>query len=180
MTVCTKPEITIEDIFVVVVDRLHHLVAAPEGASEAGDRRFALITIQCGLKVKVKRPRTEPAPVHWAEHLYLANRIEAESCRNAVVHELDDFARGVVGLSGLRPNRSPIAPLDWLFNSGIWPLVDAMSIDHDAALRRLTKNLGQTRDRHYRRVYDICQHLRPDHREQLVRVTYQQKSRSGR
>src|SRR3984957_7124914 len=95
-----EAEIAVEDLFVVVVDRLHHLIAAPERASEAGDHRFALITIQSGLKVEIERPRTDAASVHGAEHLYLADGIESELCRNAVVHELDDFAGGVVGLLG--------------------------------------------------------------------------------
>ena len=48
----------LEDIFVVVVDGLHHLVATPERASEADHRRRALIAVECRLKINVKCPRT--------------------------------------------------------------------------------------------------------------------------
>ena len=95
-----KAEIAIEDIFVVIVDRLHHLVTAPEGACEACYARFALITIEDGLKIEIECPRTDAAAVHGAQYLCVANGIEPELFWNAVVHELDDFARGVVRLLG--------------------------------------------------------------------------------
>jgi hypothetical protein len=57
-----------------------------------GPPRFVLITVEGGLTVEIECPRTEPAPVHWAEHLHLADWIEAEPCRDAAVHELDDLA----------------------------------------------------------------------------------------
>ena len=66
---------------------------------------------------KVECPRTEPAPVHWAEHLHLANRIEAEALRDAAACELDDLASGVVRLIGFDPIE--VRHLDWLLNSGI-------------------------------------------------------------
>ena len=55
-----------------------------------------MITVEGCLKVEIERPCADPAPVHGAEHLHLADRIEAEPCRNTVVYELDNLARSVV------------------------------------------------------------------------------------
>ena len=55
-----------------------------------------------------------------------------------------------------------------------------MGIYDDATLRRLAKNLGQTRDRHYRRVYNICQHLAGTDRGQLIDITDDEQGRLGR
>ena len=73
-----ETEITIENILVVVVDGLHHFVAAPEGASEPDHRGFALITVEGYLKVEIEGPCADPPSVHGTEHLHLADRIEAK------------------------------------------------------------------------------------------------------
>src|SRR5713101_6815154 len=171
-----ETEITIENILVIVVDGLHHFVAAPKGASEPDHRGFALITVEGCLKVEIESPCPDPPPVNWAEHLHLANRIEAEPCRDAAVYELDDLASCVVRFIGLDPIEVQ-ALLGLVIQLGHLTAVDAMGIDHDPALRRLTKDLSQTRSGHHRRLYDVREHLTRTHRGQLVRVAYQQKSR---
>src|SRR6202030_2682816 len=98
---------------------------------------------------------------------------------NATMYYLDDFVSGVVRLIDF-DQIEVRTPLGLIIQLRHLTMVDAMRINHDAALRRLAKDFGQTRRGDYRRVYDVSQHLAWTHRRQLVRITYQQKSRLRR
>ena len=80
------PEFAVRDVPVVIVARLHDLVADPEGpagARQAGGAR----RIERRLQVRVETMRSEHAAMHGAQHLNVADRIETEPARDAVADE---------------------------------------------------------------------------------------------
>src|SRR5262249_21769679 len=89
-------DVAVVDLTVVVVLDLHDLVARTVGRAEAFDPRLAR-RVQRPLQLNVQRSRTNPAAVHRTEHLNIADRIQPERLRNALVDYCDDLAYSILG-----------------------------------------------------------------------------------
>src|SRR5215472_7923727 len=100
------------------------------------------------------------------EHLHVTNRIEAEATRNAVANDFNDLAGGVIGIGGFDEEEIRTFICGSTKLRHLAP-VDLVRIDNDAALRGLTKDLGQPRDRHRARIDNIGQYLSRAYRGQL-------------
>src|SRR5262249_9199913 len=76
-------EIAVVDLLVIIVLDLHDLVARTEGPAETLNPDIAW-RVQYVLKLDIEGARTEPAAVHWAEHLDIADGAAPDALRNAV------------------------------------------------------------------------------------------------
>ena len=90
-------DVAVVDLLVVVVLDLHDLVAGGEGPAEPLDLAIAG-GIERGLQLDVQRPCTHAAAVHRAEHLDVADGIEAEPFGDPRLHQLDDARHGGLGI----------------------------------------------------------------------------------
>src|SRR6266568_2594921 len=82
-------DVAVIDLLLVIVLDLHDLVAGREDPAESFDFSFAG-RIQGRLQFDVERARTDAAPVHRAQHLYIPDGIEAEATRDASFYQLDN------------------------------------------------------------------------------------------
>ena len=74
--------VAVVDFLVVVIFDLHDLVAGRKGPSETLDLAFAG-GVQRRLQFDVERSRADATAVHRAEHLDVADRVQAEAFGNA-------------------------------------------------------------------------------------------------
>ena len=93
-------EIAVVDVLVVVVLDLHDLVAGTEGPAEALDADVAG-RVQRLLQLDVERARAEAAAVHRTQHLDVADRIEAETLRDALAHDGQHLPHAVFRIRGI-------------------------------------------------------------------------------
>ena len=94
------PEVAVVDLALVVVLDLHDLVAGAEGPAEALDPDLAR-RVQQLLQLQVQRPCPEPAPVHRAQHLDVAHRVEPEPGRDALPHDREQLRHAILGAGAL-------------------------------------------------------------------------------
>src|SRR5439155_6853208 len=163
-------EIAVVNVAVVIVLDLHDLVAGAEDLAEALDAQLAR-RVQRLLQFEVQGTRAEPAAVHRAQHLDVANGVEAEALRDALFHERQDLAHAVFGVGRL--DEIEIAALDRV-QLGHLAAIDAMRIGDDTATRRLPENFGEAYDRHGARSDDVGQDLPRADGRQLIDVAHQQ------
>ena len=76
-------DVAVVDLLVVVVLDLHHLVAGREGPAETLDLALAG-GVQRRLQFDVERAGADAAAVHRAQHLDVADGIEAEALAESV------------------------------------------------------------------------------------------------
>ena len=76
------PDVANVDFLVVVIFDLHDLVAGRKGPAETLDFAFAG-GVQRRLQFDVERTRANAAAVHRAEHLDVADRVQAETLWDA-------------------------------------------------------------------------------------------------
>ena len=129
--------------------------------------------VEGSLELDVERAGARAAPVHRAQHLDVAHRIEAETFGNAGLHQLDDPRNRRLRLLGRHEIEValPFGPGE----VGDGAPVDAVGGRDDPAPCRLAEHLGQADHRHGARSDHIGQHLaRPD-RRQLVDVAHDQQ-----
>ena len=161
-------DVAVEHALVIIVARLHHLVADPENL--AGHRQFALAArrrIQRLLQEFVQVFHAAGQSVHRRQHLHVAADIHALAGQ-FVPAQLDHQGRRrfIVGdlpqleLPRAAHVREPAA-------------IDAVGVKNDRALPRLAENLGQPHHRRRFRPDDILQHRPRAHRRQLVDVADQ-------
>src|SRR5271166_6110175 len=89
-------DVAVVDLLVVVILDLHDLVARGKGPAEPLDLAFAG-GVQHRLQFDVERTRADAAAVHWAEHLDVADRVQAEPLGGAGLHQLYDALNGGLG-----------------------------------------------------------------------------------
>src|SRR6202165_5228924 len=82
-------DVAVINFLVVVVLDLHDLVAGCEGPAEAFDLALAG-GVQRRLQFDVERSCADAAAIHWAQHLDVANGVEAKPLGNASLHQFDD------------------------------------------------------------------------------------------
>src|SRR5580692_1057591 len=78
-----EADVAVVDLFVIVVLDLHDLVADGKRRPEFLDLWFSS-RIESPLQFDIQRTGSEPAAVHWAEHLDVARRIQAEAAGDPV------------------------------------------------------------------------------------------------
>ena len=133
--------------------------------------------VQQPLQLEVQRPGAEPAAVHRAQHLDVADRVEPEPGRDAPGHDLQQLGHAVLRV--VAADEVEVAA-GLLARLGQQALVDPVRVGDDPALGRLPEHLGQPDHRHRARGDDVGQHLpRPD-RGQLVDVADQEQGRPAR
>src|ERR1700719_1866329 len=90
-----EADVSVVDLFVIVILDLHDLVADGKGRPEFLDLWFSS-RIESPLQFDVQRTGAEPAAVHRAEHLDVAHGIEAEAAGDTFLDELDEPRDGNV------------------------------------------------------------------------------------
>ena len=88
-------DVAIIDLFVIVIFDLHDLVADGKTRPEFFDL-WVTPRIESPLQLNIQRTGSEPAAVHWAEHLDVVHGIEAESAGDTFLDELDEPRDGNV------------------------------------------------------------------------------------
>src|SRR6266516_2356529 len=170
-------DVAVIDLLVVVVLDLHDLVAGREDPAESLDLTFAG-RIQSRLQFDVERTRTNPAPIHWAQHLDIPDGIKAESTRDAGFHQVDNA--GNCGFNIIRLDKIEVTLALWFTQIGKNALVDPVSIHDDLALSRLTEHFGQAHHRQHPTRDHVGEHLAGTDRRQLVDIPDHQKGRRVR
>src|SRR5665648_1027103 len=89
----------------------------------------------------LKRTGPNAAAIHRAQHLGIADRIEAESLRNPRLHQIDDPRHGRFGV--VRLHEIEVAVATWLGEIGNGALIDLVRAGDDPALRCLPDDSGQ-------------------------------------
>src|SRR4029077_1055064 len=86
-----SPDVAVENVLVVVVLGLEHLVAHPEPPPEPLNHILSRPHwIQCLLKGRVQFAHPERSSVHGAKNLNIADGIEPAAWRNPFLHQLDE------------------------------------------------------------------------------------------
>ena len=92
-------DVAVVDLLVVVILDLHDLVAGRKGPAETLDLALAG-GVQRRLQFDVERTRANAAAVHRAEHLDVADGVQAEALGDAGLHQLQDALNGGLGIFG--------------------------------------------------------------------------------
>src|SRR2546430_5214049 len=90
-----EADVSVVDLFVIVVLDLHELVADGKGHPEFLDL-WVSSRIEGPLQFDIQRTGSESAAVHRAEHLNVAHGIEAEAAGDAFLDELNEPRDGNV------------------------------------------------------------------------------------
>src|SRR4029077_18288444 len=122
--------VAVVDLLIIVILDLHDLVARRKGPSEPLDLAFAG-GVQCRLQLDVERTRANAAAVHRAEHLHIADWVQAEAFGDAGLHQFQDALNGGLGIFG--PNEVEVALAGRRAKTGHRALIDAMGGDDDPA-----------------------------------------------
>ena len=131
-----------------------------EGPAEALDLALAG-GVQGRLEFDIQRPGADTAAVHRAQHLDVADGIEAEALGDAGLHQLDDPRHRGFGI--VRLHEVEVAVTLGLREIGHRALVDPVRAGDDPALGGLPKDLDQPHHRDRARGDDVGQDLtRPD------------------
>ena len=129
--------VAIEDIFVVVVADLHHLVADAEDPAahptlgQPGPRR-----VERFLQEGVEVADAHRAPVHGAEHLDFF-RLQTELAWDAFLTNSTTSVGGLLRIFFLKEEE--VAGVT-IIQHGHLPLVDAVGVDDDVAAFRLAED----------------------------------------
>src|SRR5262249_28663823 len=137
-------EIAVVDVLVVVILDLHDLVARAEGPAEAVDANLAG-RVQRVLQLDVEGTSAKTAALHRAEHMDIANGIEPETLRNALLHDRQQLPYSLFRVRSV--DEIEVAAFD-MGEVRQQALIDAMSIDDDPALGGLSENFSQAHNRH--------------------------------
>ena len=151
----------------IVVARLHHLVALTEGRVAAN----ALVFVGSGrvelrLQHLVEHPHAAVALFGRGEHLHLLHRVKAKEVRQARRAEAHDLSGGVRRRGGAL--KEEIAALR--VQPRRLAVVDAVRVVDDHALFVLAEDLRQLHRRDGAAVQDIAQHVARAHAGQLIAV----------
>jgi hypothetical protein len=117
---------------------------------------------------------SEGAALHRAQHLDVANGIEAEAPGDAIADDLDHLCRPFLRL--LCVDEEEVRFLARLRPFGHLAPVDAMGVDDDAALRRLPEHLGQPRHGNGAGVDDVGEHMSRADRGKLIDVADEEQA----
>src|SRR5262249_54854893 len=139
------------DVLDVVILDLHHLVARAEGPAKAVDADVSR-RVQLPLQLDVERSCTKTAAVHWVEHLDIANGVEAEALRDALLHDRQQLPHSFLRVH--RVDEVEVAAFD-RGKVRHQAQIDTMRIDDDPALGGLSENFSQAHDRYGPRGDDI-------------------------
>src|ERR1035438_2654449 len=172
------PDVAVEYLFVIVILGLDHLVVEAELPAELLHRRFVRpCGIQFRLQARVQFTDAKGAPIHWREHLDVADGIELEFVWNAALEQIEEHGRNSLGLLPLYEIEILVGVPGWQF----WqePLVDPMRIGDDPAAGSLPEHLRQPCYRHDAAFDQVAQHQPRAHRRQLVNIAYQQQVALG-
>src|SRR5207244_11805812 len=104
-------DIAVENLLVVVVLGLYHLVPHPEPPPEPLDYGLSrLHWIQCLLERRVQFAHPERSSVHGAKNLNIADGIEPEAFRTSFLHQLDEGGGDLLRLIPLHEVESGLLP----------------------------------------------------------------------
>jgi len=154
----------------MVVLGLHHLVT--DGEAPAKLLNAGGIGIERRLQAHVERTGAGHAAVHRTQHLDVADRVQPELARNALLDHGEDLVDHVLGL--VRGDEVEIAPR-FGFPFGHPTLVDAMGVDDDPALCGLAEHFAQAHHGNRGRADDVGQDLPGAHRGELIDVAHQEQ-----
>src|SRR5262245_40079603 len=171
-------DVAVEDVLVVVVDRLQYLVAGAKGPAEAGDFRLVLRRIEGLLQADVQAARAQLGAVHRRQDLYVVERIEPKTVRDALADEGEDTFEDGLGRGGI----DDIEIAGAVRGGGLGPLTSQNAVGgaDDPALLRLAENLGQAHHRDRAGGDDVVEHgARADGRK-LIDIADEQKAGARR
>ena len=167
-----EADIAVENVLIVIVLDLHHLVAQAEdlpvkrllGFHRAGG-------IEGRLQLLIQGVHSGRAAVHGRQHLHLAERVEAEALGDALA---DDILHPLCGFLGrLGGEEEEIG--GFLGEERHFPLVDAVGVGDDVRPGCLAEDDAQARHRGDTAGDHIPQHVACPHRGELVYVAHQQQ-----
>ena len=119
--------------------------------------------------------RADAASVHRAEHLDVADRVQAEAFGDAGLHQLQNALNGGLGILGR--NEVEVAVAGRRAEIGHRALIDAMGVSDDPARGGLPEHLGEAHDRDDARADEVGQYLPGSDGRQLVDIADDQQRR---
>ncbi len=146
-------DVAVEDVLVVVVPELHHLVARPEEAGAPHHLRPP--RVQGGLEDRVELSGADHAAVHGRDHLDVGPRVEPVAARQVARHQVHDAA--LHGLRILLVDEDEVAAAI-ARRQGHGPLVDPVRVHHDLAGLGLAEDLGEPDHLGHAAGDDVLQH----------------------
>jgi hypothetical protein len=108
--------------------------------SSRNARLCARLRVEGRLQFDVERTRAYATAVHRAEHLDVADRVQAETLGNAGLHQLHDALNRSLRILGR--NEVEVAVTDRRAEIGHRTLIDAMGVDDDPARGGLPEHLS--------------------------------------
>ena len=121
----------------------------------------------------LERTRADAASVHRAEHLDVADRVQAEAFGNAGLHQFQNALNGGFGVFG--GHKVKVALAGRHAEIGHRALIDAMGVSDDPAPGGLPEHLGEAHHGHDARADDVGQYLPGSDRGQLVDIADNQQ-----
>src|SRR5262249_54614214 len=128
--------IPVEDVLLVIIDRLHDFISRGIGPPKPGDA-WRRLRIEGRLEHAVERPSPETAPIHGGEHLHIANRMQPKALRNPLSHDTQQL--GLDRFRTVRRNDIEVT-LAFFAHDRELALIHAVRIDNDLRGRCLAKN----------------------------------------
>ena len=161
-------DIAVKHTFVVVVARLHHLVADPEDPT--GMRGFQLAArrrVQRRLQQLVQVFHAAGQAVHRRQHLHVPSDIDPFAWQFIAADPHYQLSGGGI------VSHLPQLKIARAAHIGKLTAIDPVGVHYDLALAGLAKNLSQPHHRRCFRTDDIFQHRPRPHRRQLVDIADQ-------
>src|SRR5208282_2220464 len=131
-------DVPVVDFLVVVILVLHDLVAGRKGPAEPLDFAFAG-GVQRRLQFDIERTCANAATIHRAEHLDVADGVQAEAFGDAGPHQFQNALNSGLGIFG--GNEVEVAVADGRAEIGYRAPIDAMGVGDDPAHGGLPEHL---------------------------------------
>src|SRR5210317_469922 len=153
--------ITIKNLFVIIVSDLHYLVVDPELHATPDYPLFSGVELLLQLRVQILSPHH--TFVHGSQHLNVIKRIKPETSGYALFGELQYYPQNLIRIFLLDEVEVLIRPV-WSLNCGKFTAVDSVSVYDDGTLLGLAKNLIKLHHFGCTRVDDIFQNIASSNR----------------
>ena len=160
----------------VIVLRLHHLIALPE--KRIGRLVFLFgvcLRVQIGLEDPVQCLRPQVSLAHGREHLDI-KRAGMHIAGKLFPDQKDHMLVDHLHIIPLKEKEIPA----FIVQRDLLPLVDPVGVDHDIAFPRLAEDLLQLHHRESPAFDQIPQDLAWPHGGQLVHIPHQHQPGPGR
>lgn len=167
-------DVSVENVFLVVVPYLHNPVVRAVGVTATADARRSRVKRLLQKEVEVGGPYN--ATLHGCQHLDVAKGLFVGR-RQAVFHEVDNLLRHSLRVVVLDEEEIRLLAVADVRES---PLVDCVGIHDDTAGLRLAENPCKAYYGNAARIDDVTQHIARSNAWKLVDVAHKDEAHGQR